>query len=82
MPTFQYTVDDEPYSTSEHTLTARQILQLAGKDPNNYYLKQIKGQHQESYKDKLDEPIQMHQHMKFITIYNGSTGVSWKVYDG
>lgn len=76
MPTFQYTVDDEPHDTNEHTLTARQILQEAGKDPANYYLKQIEGQHQISYQDKLDEPIHMHQHMKFITIYNGSTGVS------
>ena len=76
MPTFQFTVDDEPYNTGEHTLTARQILELAGKDSNSYYLKQIKGQHQESYKDKMDELIHMHQHMKFITIYNGSTGVS------
>jgi hypothetical protein len=33
MPTFQYTVDDEPQSTTEHTLTARQILQNAGLDP-------------------------------------------------
>lgn len=76
MPTFQYTVDDEPQSTSEHTLTARQILQNAGIDPATHYLVEIKGQHQESYKDKMDEALHMHEHMKFISVFNGPTTVS------
>lgn len=76
MPTFQYTVDDEPQTTSEHTLTARQILQNAGIDPGTHYLKEIDGQHEKSYKDNPDEPIHMHQHMKFVSIFNGPTPVS------
>lgn len=76
MPTFQYTVDDEPQTTSEHTLTARQILQNAGIDPSNHYLKQIEGKHETSYQNNPDEVIHMHEHMKFISIFNGSTGVS------
>jgi hypothetical protein len=75
-PTFDYTVDDEPQSTNEHTLTPRQILTKAGIDPETHYLVQIKGQAQESYKDKLDEEIHMHQHMKFISVYIGETPVS------
>jgi len=76
MPTFQYTVDDEPQSTSEQNLTPRQILQNAEIDPATHYLVEIKGQHKESYQNKMDEPIQMHQHMKFVSVFNGPTTVS------
>ena len=76
MLTFEYTVDDEPQTTTEHTLTPKQILQKAGIDSGMHYLVEIKGQHQESYQNKPDEPIHMHQHMKFISVFNGPTTVS------
>lgn len=76
MPTFQYTVDDEPQTTDEHILTASQILQNGGHDPASYYLVEIKGKHQESYQNKPNEPIHMHHHMKFISVFNGPTTVS------
>jgi hypothetical protein len=76
MPTFQYTVDDEPQSTSEHILTARQILQNAGIDPSNHYLIEIEGQHKKSFEANPDEPIHMHERMKFISVFKGPTPVS------
>ena len=76
MPTFQYTVDDEPQTTTEHILTARQILQNAGIDPATHYLVEIQGQHKTSYQNKPDEPIHMHEHMKFISVFSGPTPVS------
>ncbi len=76
MPTFTYSVDDEPQSTSEHTLTPVQILQIAGIDPSAHYLVQIIGNHQESYQNKMEEPIHMHEHMKFISVSTGPTTVS------
>jgi hypothetical protein len=76
MPTFQYTVDDEPQATTEHVLSARQILQKAGIDPVTHYLVQIEGQHQHSYKDTPDEPIHMHEKMKFVSVFSGPTPVS------
>lgn len=75
-PVFHYTLDDEPYTTSEHVLTPRQILAKAGLSSDNYYLVQIKGHEQESYRDKLDQEIHMHNHMKFISIFTGETPVS------
>jgi hypothetical protein len=76
MPTFEYTVDDEPQTTSEHHLTAHQILLNAGLDPATYYLVEIEGQHRKSFKDNPDEQIPMHQHMKFVSVFNGPTTVS------
>ena len=72
----EYTVDDEPQSTTKHTLTPKEILHNAGIDPATHYLVQIIGNKQESYKDKPDEPIHMHQHMKFVSVSTGSTPVS------
>ncbi|MBZ0317913.1 MAG: hypothetical protein K8L91_15940 [Anaerolineae bacterium] len=76
MPTFHFTVDDEPFSTNEHTLTPTQILQIAGIDPTVHYLVEIHGHNQESYKDKPNEPIHMHQHAKFVSVFTGPTPVS------
>ena len=74
--TFDYTVDDEPQSTSEHTLTPDQILTRAGIDPATHYLVQIIGHTQQSYKDTPNEPIHMHEHMKFVSVFTGGTPVS------
>lgn len=76
MPTFSYTVDDEPYTTTAHVLTPIQILQEAKIDPATHYLVLLQGQHQHSYKDNPNEEIHMHEHMKFIAISTGPTPVS------
>ena len=76
MPTFHYTVDDEPQTTSEHILTPTQILSNAGIDPNRHYLIEIKGNHQESYRDKPNAEIHMHEHAKFVSASTGDTTVS------
>ena len=76
MPTFNYTVDDEPQSTTAHVLTPIQILTNAGVDPAIHYLVQLEGNHKVSYQDKPSEPIHMHEHMKFISVSTGPTTVS------
>lgn len=76
MPTFTYTVDDEPQSTTAHDLTATQILQNAGIDPATHYLVQIDGNHRVSYQNDPNAVIHMHEHMKFISISTGPTPVS------
>jgi len=68
MPTFNYTVDGEAQSTDQHDLTPSEILKKAGDDPQKYYLVQIEGQKQISYKDKGNEKIHMHENMKFVTV--------------
>ena len=77
-PPIQYTVDDEPQTTTETELTPRHILTNAGFAPDTYYLILVhgQGQNQDSFRDKLDEPIHMHPQMKFITNSLGPTPVS------
>jgi hypothetical protein len=75
-PTFQFTVDGESYSTTEHILTPIQIMQLAGIDPVTHYLVQLIGQNQESFQDEPNKEIHMHQHMRFIAIPTGPATVS------
>ena len=79
MPTFKYTVDDEPQTTTSHDLTANEILSNAGFDVTKYYLVQLIGDEQKSYKDAGATAIEMHEHMKFITVKLGSTPLSrWR----
>jgi hypothetical protein len=74
-----YTLDDEPQTTIEQVLTPKQIM-LSAKphpiDPATHYLIQIEGQHQISYEGKPDEPIHMHENMKFVSESTGPTPVS------
>lgn len=76
MPTFNYTVDDEPQSTSSHTLTPIQIMTNAGVDPASHYLVQIEGKNKISYQANPQQEIHMHENMKFITVSTGPTPVS------
>jgi len=76
MPSFDYTVDDEPYSTTEHQLTPRQILVNASIDAATHYLVEIRGNKQFSYQDQPDDPIQVHEHQKFVSVFMGPTPVS------
>lgn len=75
-PPIHYTVDDEDQTTTEESLTPTQILSNAGLDPTQYYLVQVQGHHQVSYKDKPNEEIHMHPNLKFISVFIGSTPVS------
>lgn len=75
-PTFEFTVDGESYSTSEHTRTPAQILQIAGLDPTTHYLVELKNKKQESYKDRMNDSIHMHQKMEFLSVFVGPTPVS------
>jgi hypothetical protein len=72
----RFSVDDEPVETTEHTLTPRQILTLAGIDSDNHYLVRIEGRSQHSYKDAPDTPIEVHEGEKFISVATGPTPVS------
>ena len=76
MPTFNYTVDDEKQSTTDHVLTAQQILSNAGIDPATHYLVQIEGKNRISYKDEPSKEIHMHEHITFISVSTGPTPVS------
>jgi hypothetical protein len=77
--TITYTLDDEPQTTLERELTARQILVNGGIDPASHYLKQIQGAHdkeKKSYKDTPDEIIHLHPNLQFISVSTGPTTVS------
>ena len=76
MPVFDYTVDGEALSTSELVLTPILILKNAGLDPSTHYLIEIDGNSQKSFKDDPNVSVHMHEHMKFVSVFTGSTPVS------
>lgn len=73
----EFTIDGDHYSTHEAKATARELLvSFAKVDPALFYLVELEGSHQRSYKDKPDETIHLHQKAAFITVSLGPTPVS------
>jgi hypothetical protein len=71
-----FEVDGEPVETSEKSLTPNQIMGLAEVDSTSHYLVELKGRNQDSYEGRGDEPINVHEKQKFITVATGPTPVS------
>lgn len=71
-----YTVDGEPFTTTDPTLTPRQIMERAGVDPDANYLVEVKGRHQTSYREHPDKEIRVQKGDTFITVSTGPTPVS------
>ncbi len=71
-----YTVDDEPQTTTLKEMTPVQIMDKAGIDPNKNYLSLIEGVHKKSYKDEPNAIIHMHEKMRFISTFMGPKPVS------
>jgi len=63
-----YTVDGEIQSTTDETLTPREILEDAGLDPATHYLARVVDRGWHSYKDTPDEPIVMDEDMQFASV--------------
>ncbi len=76
MHTIHYTVDGEEQVSNETDLTPSEILSRAGIDAATHYLVQIQGHHQESYQNRPDEKIHLHNNLTFISVYSGPTPVS------
>lgn len=72
------TVDDEPVLVSECFMTPNEILNEAGFNPTQYYLKQLRGNKEISYKKEEDanQAIALRNNLKFTTCKIASTTVS------
>ncbi|MHB1343018.1 MAG: hypothetical protein ACYCX3_01480 [Thermoleophilia bacterium] len=69
-------VDNETYQVTKKTMAAADILRLVGKDPSIAYLVEVNGRHQDSYKDRPEAEVKLHNQSKFITAATGPTPVS------
>lgn len=69
-------VNDEKYPFKDTFLTPREIVEVVEKDPDGYYLKQIDGHKDISYKNGMDNPIQIKNGLKLTTNLIGPTTVS------
>lgn len=72
----EYTVDDEPQTTTDKTMTPVQIMEKANITSGDHYLVQIVGKNQVSYKDKPNEILHMHPKMVFVSNSTVATTVS------
>lgn len=75
----RFVLDGEKEVTHDHQLTPNQIISDFGKkDPSTNYLIELKGNGQEkvSYQGVGDQPIRLHNNMRFQIISTGPTPVS------
>lgn len=76
MHQIDYTVNDEDQHTREQELAPKTIMGNAGFDPASHYLVLLRGHDRISYKEHPDDPIKLHEHMKFLAISCAPTPVS------
>ena len=73
-----YTVDDEPETTTKRHMTPNEILTAAGVKVADHFLVQVMPDNsQVSYQETPDSPIEMKcTDQKFVSIFRGATTVS------
>lgn len=71
-----FSVDGEAVTSEKRVLTPVQIMDLAGVDPSNHYLVRVEGRHQDSYQDRPNEELTVHDGETFVTVSTGPTPVS------
>ena len=69
-------VDDEPVEFDECFMTPNEILTAAGKNANGFYLKQISGHKEVSYKNDREHKIAIKSGLKFSSCKLEPTTVS------
>jgi len=69
-------VDDEPVEVDECFMSPNEILTAAGKDANGFYLKQISGHKEVSYKNDREHKIAIKNGLKFSSCKLEPTTVS------
>ena len=75
-PAVTFTVDNEPVTTSDRSLTPVQIMELAHVDAATHYLVRVEGRHQTAYRDDPATPIEVHTGETFVTVSTRPTPVS------
>ena len=69
-------VDDEPVEVEECFMTPNEILTEAGKEANGFYLKQISGHKEVSYKNDREHRVAIKNGLKFSSCKLEPTTVS------
>lgn len=68
-PHFTILVDNEAIKITDRTMTVRALLVFVGLDPDCFYLIEVRGRHQESYRDRLEEELKLHPNQRFVTAH-------------
>ncbi|TDB38237.1 MAG: hypothetical protein D9V44_09440 [Actinobacteria bacterium] len=73
---FEISIDGEEYTLTQKEMPATEILSLAGKSYDAFYLVEMRADHTRAeYKDG-SAVVKLHNGLKFITVHVGPTPVS------
>ena len=73
---FTIFIDGESFEAPERQMKANDLLILAGLAVAEYYLVAVHGKNQDSFEGRGDEEINLHEGIKFISVFTGATGVA------
>lgn len=73
---FEILIDGETFEAPENKMSANDILVLGGLSAAEYYLVELKGKKQDSFQDKGDTIINLHQGSEFVSVFIGATPVA------
>lgn len=75
-PEAVFELDDECYPFSEIFMTPAELMGIAGLKENEFYLKQLLGHKEITYKNDQEHVIALHDHIKFVSCKTANTTVS------
>lgn len=67
-PPIEFSIDGELHSTEDHKQTARALLELAGLDPSQYDLGELKGERPKPKRFEDDEEVTIHPGARYVSI--------------
>jgi hypothetical protein len=64
----RFTIDGRPYTTTDPTQPAQDLLRLAGLDPAHFDLGELKGHRPEPVRYTDDTVVEIHDKARFVSI--------------
>lgn len=75
-PSISIKIDGEDYLIEDRLQTPNELLILAGLDPTQHYLVEIKNKKQDSFQGRGDEKVPVQKNDTFVSVFTGATTVS------
>ena len=63
-----FTIDGRPYTIDERKLPAAELLRLAGLNPSQFDLGELKGHRPQPVRFRDDEIVEVHEGARFVSI--------------
>lgn len=67
-PNIEFTIDGRQFTTDDHSQSAAELLRLAGLDPSNYDLAEIRGSSPKPHRFDDTDAVRIRKGARFVSI--------------